>query len=32
VLEKESAELQAKIEKVVFKSDLSGVEEFSAEW
>lgn len=32
VLEKESAEMQSKIEKVVFKSDLSGIEEFSAEW
>lgn len=31
-LTKESADMQKKIEKVVFQSDLSGIEEFSAEW
>jgi len=31
-LTKESGDMQAKIEKVVFQSDLSGIEEFSGEW
>lgn len=32
VLAKESPEMQPKIEKVVFRSDMSGIPEFSEEW